>query len=300
MSQDHSTDENQLPPDNAVAGDVSTTGHSTQDIADDHADVGHGAHANDASEVSTLVPVTWRQLIFPALILVLVGILLAGPIINAFSPRPATPTGTEGQTTGTEGGEGVATPTVVEQPSEANPTPQPTPEPQETPTVEPSPTTSGLAPSVIATRTAVALAGEQGIVSRAPVQLEFGGQLLTIKAGNSLLPDWKPSTEEGTATWIEGTYANHILYLPFNPQNEALFKAAQTGQTIKLHMDTGQIFNFTITRSERLFNGPPTQEGQFTVTTAMRQDHAGVTLFLIGDPAADRAVIQADFNGTIQ
>jgi hypothetical protein len=32
----------------------------------------------------------------------------------------------------------------------------------------------------------------------------------------------------------------------------------------------------------------------------MSQDHAGVTLFLIGDPAPDRAVLQAEFTGNIQ
>jgi hypothetical protein len=32
----------------------------------------------------------------------------------------------------------------------------------------------------------------------------------------------------------------------------------------------------------------------------MAQDHAGLTLFLIGDPAPDRAVVMADFTGTIQ
>ena len=69
---------------------------------------------------------------------------------------------------------------------------------------------------------------------------------------------------------------------------------------MKITMNTGQVFVFSITRSERAANGPPTTESQFTVTTAMRQDHAGVTLFLVGDPAADRAVVQADFTGAIQ
>jgi len=32
----------------------------------------------------------------------------------------------------------------------------------------------------------------------------------------------------------------------------------------------------------------------------MSQDHAGVTIFLVGDPAPDRAVVQADFNGNIE
>jgi hypothetical protein len=121
-----------------------------------------------------------------------------------------------------------------------------------------------------------------------------------VKSGTGLLPDWKPTDDVGLATWIDGTYANHILYLPFSPQNEALFKAAKVGDTVKVVMNTGQVFEFAITRSERALNGPPSEAGQFTVTTAMAQDHAGVTLFLIGDPASDRAVVQADFTGRIQ
>ncbi len=69
---------------------------------------------------------------------------------------------------------------------------------------------------------------------------------------------------------------------------------------MRLVMNTGQVFEFDVTRSERAFNGPSTDRGRFTVTSAMSQDHAGVTLFLIGDPADDRAVVQADFNGNIQ
>ncbi len=90
------------------------------------------------------------------------------------------------------------------------------------------------------------------------------------------------------------------MYVPYNIENAALFKSAKPGATISLTMNTGQVFVFAVTRAERAANGPATSEGQFTVTTAMRQDHAGVTLFLIGDPADDRAVVQADFTGTIQ
>jgi hypothetical protein len=90
------------------------------------------------------------------------------------------------------------------------------------------------------------------------------------------------------------------LYLPYSAEHEALFKAAKSGEIMKVTMNTGQVFVFSVTRSERAINGPPTTEGQFTVTTAMRQDHAGVTLFLVGDPSDDRAVVQADFTGTIQ
>ena len=100
--------------------------------------------------------------------------------------------------------------------------------------------------------------------------------------------------------WIDGTYANHILYIPFTAANENLFKSAKVGDTLKLTMNTGQVFMFEIKRNERALNGPPTEEGQYTVSSAMAQDHAGVTIFLTGDPATDRAVVQADFNGTIQ
>ena len=55
-------------PDRHAAGDVSTTGHSSHDVhaTGDHG--AHGGHGDDAAaEVSTLVPTTWRQLIFPLL-----------------------------------------------------------------------------------------------------------------------------------------------------------------------------------------------------------------------------------------
>jgi hypothetical protein len=151
-----------------------------------------------------------------------------------------------------------------------------------------------------ATQTAVAVAGQQGEVARVPVKLEFANASFEVQQGNNLLPDWKPAQDETTATWIANTVANHLLYIPYSGRNEELFKAAKSGDVIELTMNTGQVFSFSVTRSERAINGPPSAQGQFTVQTAMAQDHAGVTLFLIGDPASDRAVVQADFNGTIQ
>jgi hypothetical protein len=128
----------------------------------------------------------------------------------------------------------------------------------------------------------------------------FGAAEYVVEPGSGLLPDWQPPATEGSATWIQGTYANHIIYLPFSDANASLFAAAKSGDLIKLEMDSGQTFEFSITRSERAANGPPTSSEQFTVTAAMEQDHAGVTLILVGDPAPDRAVVQADFTGNIQ
>jgi hypothetical protein len=153
---------------------------------------------------------------------------------------------------------------------------------------------------MMATATAVAIAGEKGDVSRAPVKLTFAGANFAVTAGSGLLPDWKAPQDESSATWIEGTFANHILYIPFSAKNEALFKAVKSGDPIQLLMNTGQVFNFSVTRSERAVNGPTTNPEQFSVSAAMQQDHSGVTLFLAGDPAADRAVVQADFTGNIQ
>jgi hypothetical protein len=133
-----------------------------------------------------------------------------------------------------------------------------------------------------------------------PVELDFAGTTFEVQKGDTLLPDWEPSTDPGTATWIDGTVANHVLYVPFSEANLALFTAAKPGDLVRLTMNTGQVFEFEVSRAERVANGPPTREGQFTVTTAMSQDHAGVTLFLIGDPAPDRAVLQAEFTGNIQ
>jgi hypothetical protein len=146
----------------------------------------------------------------------------------------------------------------------------------------------------------VAEAGQRGIVARVPVELTFAGTTFVVKTGDTLLPDWEPSTDPNIATWIEGTVANHVLYVPFSDENQALFTASKSGDMLRLMMNTGQVFEFKVNRVERVSNGPPTEPDQFTVTTAMSQDHAGVTLFLIGDPAPDRAVLQAEFTGNIQ
>src|SRR3954462_8530079 len=99
------------PPDQASAGDVSTTGHSDHDAQGGHgagdAHDAHDAHAggqaghgaDDASEGSTLVPTSWAPLILPALIFLRVAILVAGPIFNSFASKPAAPTGSEQNST---------------------------------------------------------------------------------------------------------------------------------------------------------------------------------------------------------
>ena len=222
--------------------------------------------------------------------------------MNAFAPKPAAPTTAEEQTN--EGaGEGIET--TPTQPAEPSATPQSLAIPTEADAVAAAPSETAAVPAPVAvpregTQTAVALAGEQGQVARVPIRLEFAGASFAVQPGTGLLPDWKPDQPETTATWIEGTVANHILYVPFSALNETLFKAARAGDTVRLQMNTGQTFEFAITRSERAANGPPTSEGQFSVSTAMAQDHAGLTIFLTGDPAADRAVVMADFTGNIQ
>jgi hypothetical protein len=291
-----------------------TNDHSSDNMAHDAhdqddpslSDNGHGDHAHDdpADEASTLVPTTGRQLILPAVILIIVAILLWGPVTGAFAPKP--------------GSAGTST-SIAPTPTAVPPTAIPTIAPTGTTTpaamlplqstqaagnsansTSPSAGTSAPSAADLATRTAVAQAGEQGIVTRAPVELEFAGAKFIVQTGNDVLPDWQPPTSDGQAVWIRGTYANHILYLPYSQANATLFRATKVGDLMTLQMDSGQTFQFTVTRSERAFNGLPSTPDQFTTNTAMNQDHAGVTLFLVGDPSADRAVVQADFNGHIQ
>ncbi|MBF6613098.1 MAG: hypothetical protein IVW55_08220 [Chloroflexi bacterium] len=307
------------PPDRGSAGDVSTTGHSTHDVQD--TDGGHGSAVADTSDVSTLVPTTWKQLIFPALILLVVLILVAGPVASAFAPRPAAPTASTESPTAAVGEQGAggsgganavaatstaatgqnttaATPDALSTVEPGAPSAPSAPSATTLPQASPTTATQNL--SLSATQTAVWLAGESGEVARIPVQLQFEGTTYSVNPGTSLLPDWKQSQDPGTATWIEGTVTNHILYLPYTDQNAAIFSAAKVGDALKLRMNTGQTFSFDVTKAQRAVNGPATTAGQFTVTAAMAQDHAGVTLFLVGDPASDRAVVQADFTGTIQ
>lgn len=324
------------PPDRAAQGDVSTTGHSTYDAQgpapDSHGDHddhgahdahaahdshdagdahgghgGHGGHGPDTSDVPTLVPTTWRQLILPALILLLVLVLVSGPIMNAFAYRPAAGPGTE-QTEEPHDGEGAApagtatSVAFVESTATTALAPTRTTAPTSAATATAPGATATLSPGerLSPTQTAVADAGQRGIVARVPVELDFAGTTFVVRTGDTLLPDWEPSSDPGTATWIEGTVANHVLYVPFSDANLALFSGSKSGDMLRLTMNTGQVFEFEVNRAERVVNGPPTEEGQFTVTTAMSQDHAGVTLFLIGDPAPDRAVLQAEFTGNIQ
>ncbi len=332
MSQDntqHDPHTTSTPPDRAAQGDVSTTGHSTYDAQgpapDAHGDHdahdahggGHGGghgHGVDTSDVPTLVPTTWRQLVLPALILLLVTILVSGPIINAFAYRPAAAPHQTEQTEPGHGDEGEgggmpgsptdlahveSTATTAVAPTRTSAPTAPATATTATTATEPTATLSPgdrLSP----TQTAVADAGQRGIVARVPVELNFAGTTFVVRVGDTLLPDWEPNTDPGTATWIEGTVANHVLYVPFSDENLALFTSAKPGDIVTLTMNTGQVFEFEVNRAERVPNGPPTRDGQFTVTTAMSQDHAGVTLFLIGDPAADRAVLQAEFTGNIQ
>lgn len=303
----------------------------------DDAHGGHGGHGVDTSSVSTLVPTNWKQLILPAIILAVVAILVSGPIFGSFASRPVSTTPPGAQHNGMNGGEGGvpntsngaapaggatsepggstgkgATATTAPAPPSATtaslilPTQAPTQAVQAVattlPTSQPTDAASSaaVASGLVPTQTAVAQAGENGVVARMPVELAFAGTTFVIKAGNQYLPDWKPSADVGIATWIEGTVANHILYVPYSDQNRALFQAAKAGDKLKLTMNTGQVFEFAISRADRAVNGPAEKPGDLTVSAAMSQDHAGVTLFLIGDPAADRAVVQADFTGNIQ
>jgi hypothetical protein len=276
---------------------------------DDHADHGHDEHGHEdpSSEASTLAPTTGRQLILPAIILIIVGILLIGPVTGAFAPKPGSagtstsiaPTSTAVPTSATPTAAPAGTTAPVSSlPLQASPPANAVTE--SPPTVAASTARSAPSAANLATRTAVAQAGEQGIVTRAPVELEFAGAKIMVQAGNDVLPDWQPPANGDDAVWIRGSYANHILYLPYNEVNAALFQGSKVGDLVTLVMDSGQTFQFTVTRSQRAFNGPPTTQDQFTTNTAMNQDHAGVTLFLVGDPAVDRAVVQADFNGNIQ
>ena len=154
MTNDHSSDN--MEPD--------TQDHDNHPLGDH----GQGDHAHDdpADEASTLVPTTGRQLILPAIILVIVAILLWGPVTGAFAPKP----GSAGTSTSI-----APTPTAV--PPTAIPTIAPTGTTtpaamlplQGTQSVgtsanssSPPEATSIPSAADLATRTAVAQAGEQG------------------------------------------------------------------------------------------------------------------------------------------
>src|SRR5438552_13446707 len=90
-------------------------GHDTHGALDTHD--AHAGQVADTSDEPTIVPTTWRQLIFPLIILVFVAIMVAGPVMGAFATKPAAPPAVQEQATEAEQatpaeGGGVTTPTA--------------------------------------------------------------------------------------------------------------------------------------------------------------------------------------------
>ncbi len=269
-------------------------------LADPHADP-HDSHGEPPILVEETRP-PLSVLIWPLIILLIVGALALPSVASAFSRYGNAPISETSTSTGLDQTPvGAGTPIVVSTPSAVPPSTQTSggvsegtviPQvtnaltalptnvqgPLTTPTAEP-PTPSPLPPTVAPTQAAVPIISDpqQGMLR----SVEFAGQTYRVEP-TEIVADWEFSDQPGVASWITGTVINYIVGLPYNPTNAALFQKVKQADAVRLTVASGQVLIFRVTAITRVAT---------TNISVMAQDHPGVTLLLLGEPAADRLTI---------
>ncbi len=276
-------------------------------LADPHADP-HDSHGEPPIPVEE-TRLSLSVLIWPLIILLIVGALALPSVASAFSRYGNAPIAETSTSTGLDQTPvGAGTPIVVSTPSAVPPStqtsggvgagtviPQATNAltalptnvqgPLTTPTEAAStdtaapPTPSPLPPTVAPTQAAVPIISDpqQGMLR----SVEFAGQTYRVEP-TEIVADWEFSDQPGVASWITGTVINYIVGLPYNPTNAALFQKAKQADAVRLTVANGQVLTFQVTSIMRVAT---------TNISVMAQDHPGVTLLLLGEPAADRLTI---------
>lgn len=280
--------------------------HYPADAAGDHAaDSDAADHAADQGVIAgppptgSSEPVTpLSAFIWPGLIALITLILVIGPITRAFAPytgsgydangRPvladltlaAAPTGTTAPAatavppTFTAA---LATATQVLATATAVPATATTVPATDTPYAAPaSPTPAAIRPPT-----------EAEVRAGTPRVVTVGGKEFRVEVSNTTLPDWPFSRDPAVANWVSGTVINYVLGLSYNDTNAALFKAAQPNDTVRLARADGTVYTFVVDQVTRV---------ALNDTHLLQQDHPAITLVLLGDPAADRAVVQGHYS----
>jgi hypothetical protein len=266
-------------------------GHAGHDAAGAHApaheahDAAH--HAVEAVEPEPEAPgPPLSALAWPVAILVIVALLVAPAAANAFARYGRAPNAETELSTGLEQPPvGATTPVVVSTPAATLPAPttQTTggvsegtviPQPLTTPTVAPASPTPGASAPVMGDLREGALR-----------TVDFAGQTYRVEP-TEIVADWKFSTQPGVASWITGTVVNYIIGLPYNAANATLFQRARQADVIRLTVANGEVLTFQVSAIQRVAT---------TDTRVLAQDHPGVTLLLLGEPANDRMAIVGDY-----
>ncbi|HUS17217.1 MAG TPA: hypothetical protein VM536_19650 [Chloroflexia bacterium] len=301
-----------------------TSSHDTHDTGSGHG-ADEGAHAADhgvgvegpptgASERTTPL----SAFIWPAIIALLALVLVWGPVTRSFDRFSGAPAGVEAEPTADEGTPVGVDATLTVAPAvtgnDATVIPMPTTvltsqptnvqtggdttavpataAPADTATAAPVPTDTAVpapptdAPAASATPAAVAPPTDAEIRNGTPRTVSLGGKSFRVEISNTVLPDWIVSKDPSVASWVSSTVINYVLGVSYSPENADLFAGLHAADTIRLGRADGSAYTFVVDQARRVAR---------TDTRLMEQDHPAITLFLVGDPANDRAVVQGHF-----
>ncbi len=257
-------------------------------------DAGHDVPA-ESSPVDTARPVPYGALVWPLVVFLLVVILAWGPVSEALgapgSPpvQPPLPTPTAAPTTAPATAVPPAATAVPATDTAVPPTETAVP-PTDTavpPTDTAVPPTDTALPEATATQAAALPPAYGDTQQGVPQAVALDGTTFRVAVSGTTVPDWVFSPNPTVANWIRGTVVNYVLGISYSADNAHLFAGARPGDTVQLTRADGAIYNFAVDSVRRV---DPSD------VSLLAQDHPALTLLLLGDPAADRAVIQGHFS----
>ncbi len=141
-------------------------------------------------------------------------------------------------------------------------------------------------PPATATPAAARPPTDEEVRNGAPRSVTLGGKPFPVEVSNTTLPDWRFSPDPNVANWLTGTIVNYVLGMSYSEGNAGLFSAVRPSDPIQLTRADGIVYRFVVDQVSRVDRAD---------THLLQQDHPAVTLLLLGDPAADRAVVQGHF-----
>ena len=292
------------------ASDSAPTPHGASSPADPGAEHDpaltdpHGQPGEPPVDVEAARP-PLSALLWPLLILLVVALFVVPQAAQAFARYGSAPIAETATNTGQEQTPvGAETPVVVTTPSPVPPStqtsggfgegtviPQPTnaltalPTNVKGPLTTPNaaPATATVPPTAAPTQAAVPVVPDP---QQAMLQsVAIAGQVYRVEP-TEIVADWKFSDQPGVASWISGTVINYIVGLPYSAANADLFQKTKQADSIRLTVANGQVLTFRVATVQRVAT---------TDTQVLAQDHPGVTLLLLGEPAPDRLTILGDY-----
>ncbi len=178
--------------------------------------------------------------------------------------------------------------------------PSPTPPSVITPIISPtnavttvlitaSPTVAITASATIASATASGNAAATPapvatLIVAAPRILQLGKVSFTVEAATAVSPTWQFNPDPARASWLPTTALPYVVGIPYSQANAALFAAARPGQVVTMQNSIGATLRFQVNTVARV---KPED------TSSAAHLGLGMILYLLADPAPDRAMISA-------